>query len=133
MIFCWDNYHSKKNYQCSKSKREREREQITYEIFQVGSVDKLLVEMGEIQQVLHLLDLEIELDVLDDRVVLMEQMLYGRIETKKKKVLFVVLMLLVFEHIIFDRFYANLFHLSYCQINLILMLMLKQSNELIQK
>jgi hypothetical protein len=78
--------------------------------------------MDEMQEVLHLLDLEIKLDVLDDRVELMEQMLCGR----TGKILFDVVMLLVFEHTVFDKVYANLLHLSYFLLNLILMLMLKK-------
>jgi hypothetical protein len=78
--------------------------------------------MDEIPQVLHSLDPEKLLDVLDDRVELMEQKLHGRMG----KILFDIAMLLVFEHTLSDRVYANLFHLSYFLLYLILMLMLKK-------
>ncbi len=79
MIFCWDNYQSKKNEQERKTKTISQRV-VTYEISQVESVDKSLVEMDEMLLVQHLLDQGIERDVLHDRVEVMEQKLDGRME-----------------------------------------------------
>jgi hypothetical protein len=61
--------------------------------------------------------------VLDDRVVLMEEKPHGRMG----KILFDIVMSLVFEHTLYGKVYANLFHLSYFLLYWILMLMLKKN------
>ena len=79
--------------------------------------------MDEILPVRHWLDQEKGRDVWDDRVELVEQKPYGRME----RIWSDVLMWLVFEHTLYDKVYTNFFHLNYSLLYLKLMLMLKKN------
>jgi hypothetical protein len=79
-----------------------ENQTLTYEKFQVESVDKSRVEMDE----MLLMYLEKVIDELDDRVKLMGI----KLDEKMLKISFDVEVLLVFAHTLFDKVYTNFSH-----------------------